>query len=77
MAFPDIMCYSGQRADVKIQTLVIFPDTGQHTINHRMIHAKLSETEETTRDFLIDPSVFNSLTLDELLILAKHMNYIH
>ncbi len=54
-----------------------YSSTTQHTIHYGMIHAKLSETEETTRDFLVNLSVFDSMTIDELSILAKHMSYIH
>ncbi len=43
-----------------------------------MVHKinKLSETEEETRDFLLNLSLFDSFNVDELTLLARHMSYI-
>lgn len=42
-----------------------------------MAHQTLSDSEEETRDFLIDTPVFSSFSLDELSSLAQHMSFIH
>ena len=42
-----------------------------------MSHQVLSESEEETREFLIDVPVFSSFSLDDLSILAKHMSFVH
>ena len=42
-----------------------------------MQHEKLSETEEKTRDFLVSLPIFDTMNVDELSILAKHMSYVH
>ncbi|MFT5698048.1 MAG: CRP/FNR family cyclic AMP-dependent transcriptional regulator [Desulforhopalus sp.] len=42
-----------------------------------MAHQTLSESEEETRELLIDLPIFSSFSLDELSILAKHMSYVH
>lgn len=42
------------------------------------MHSKpLSETEEDTRNFLINIPLFDSFNVDELDLLAKHMSYVH
>jgi len=38
---------------------------------------QVSETEEETRSFLINLPIFTSFNVDELLILSKHMSYLH
>lgn len=38
---------------------------------------KLSESEEDTRNFLVNLPIFDSFNTDELTMLAKHMSYIH
>lgn len=42
-----------------------------------MLPNDLSETEEETRQFLLSLSIFDSMTMDELTILAKHMSFVH
>ncbi len=42
-----------------------------------MVTNPTSETEEDTRNFLLNLPLFNSFNMDELDILAKHMSYIH
>ena len=42
-----------------------------------MSHQTLTESEEETREFLIDLPILSSFSLDDLSILAKHMNYVH
>ena len=39
--------------------------------------AKLSESEEHTRDFLIKLPLFDSFDVEELSILARHTSYVH
>lgn len=38
---------------------------------------KLTESEESTRDFLVSLALFDSFNVEELSILAKHMSYVH
>src|SRR6056297_1851868 len=38
---------------------------------------KLTESEEDTRNFLINLPLFDSFNVEELDILAKHMSYVH
>jgi CRP-like cAMP-binding protein len=38
---------------------------------------KLSESEEDTRNFLLNLPIFDSFNTDELSMLAKHMSYVH
>ena len=38
---------------------------------------ELSQTEEETRSFLLTLPIFDSMNMDELTLLAKHMSYIH
>ncbi len=42
-----------------------------------MTTTKLSETEENTRNFLLNLPLFNSFNMEELDLLAKHMSYAH
>ncbi|PHR28348.1 MAG: Crp/Fnr family transcriptional regulator [Desulfotalea sp.] len=42
-----------------------------------MSHLVLSESEEETREHLIQLPIFSSFSLSELSILAKHMSYVH
>ncbi|WP_456388166.1 Crp/Fnr family transcriptional regulator [Desulfolithobacter sp.] len=41
----------------------------------RGYHAELTETEERTRDFILSLPLFDAFKIDELDILARHMNY--
>ena len=38
---------------------------------------KLSESEEDTRDFLINLPLFDSFDVEELSTLSRHMSYVH
>lgn len=42
-----------------------------------MLPSKLTETEEETRNFLMNLPIFDTMNVDELEILAKHMSYVH
>ncbi len=42
-----------------------------------MVKNTLTETEEDTRNFLINLPLFDSFNVEELDILAKHMSYVH
>lgn len=42
-----------------------------------MSSIKLSESEEDTRNFLLNLPIFDSFNSDELTMLARHMSYIH
>lgn len=42
-----------------------------------MPSSKFSESEEDTRNFLVNLPIFDSFNTDELTMLAKHMSYIH
>jgi CRP-like cAMP-binding protein len=42
-----------------------------------MSEKKLTETEEDTRNFLLNLPLFDSFNVDELDVLAKHMSYVH
>ncbi len=37
----------------------------------------LSESEEDTRNFLVNLPIFDSFNMDELTILSKHMSFVH
>lgn len=41
-----------------------------------MSMTKLSETEEETRNFLLSLPIFDTMNVDELSLLAKHMSYV-
>lgn len=42
-----------------------------------MIKDKLSDSEESTRNFLINLPLFDTFNVEELDTLAKHMSYVH
>ncbi len=42
-----------------------------------MPNQKLTDSEEDTRNFLINLPLFDSFNVDELDVLAKHMSYVH
>lgn len=42
-----------------------------------MSQKPLSESEEDTRNFLLNLPIFDSFNSDELTILSKHMSYVH
>ncbi len=42
-----------------------------------MANQKLTDSEEDTRNFLINLPLFDSFNVDELDVLAKHMSYVH
>ncbi|MEE4240205.1 MAG: cyclic nucleotide-binding domain-containing protein [Desulfopila sp.] len=42
-----------------------------------MKNQKLTDSEEDTRNFLINLPLFDSFNVDELDILARHMSYVH
>jgi len=42
-----------------------------------MVEKKLTESEEDTRNFLLNLPLFDSFNVDELDVLAKHMSYVH
>lgn len=42
-----------------------------------MIPQELTETEESTRDFLISLPIFDSFDVEEISLLSKHMSYVH
>ncbi len=42
-----------------------------------MAKQTLTETEEDTRNFLINLPLFDSFNVEELDVLAKHMSYVH
>lgn len=41
-----------------------------------MSQRKLTQTEEETRNFLLGLPIFDTMNMDELTILAKHMSYV-
>ncbi len=42
-----------------------------------MLPGNLTETEEETRNFLMSLPIFDTMNVDELRMLAKHMSYVH
>lgn len=42
-----------------------------------MLKQNLTETEEDTRNFLLNLPLFDSFNVDELDILSRHMSYVH